>query len=153
MKRILIPILVLSLATLAVAAPPPPGRPGGPQQQSGPGAAEVLPPQLLAQFLGLTESQIEQSKALGETLRAALEPLRQQQLANQEAIRAALEAGDSATAGQLMLANYRNGEQMKAAREAFRTGFEALLTSEQKAKFAIYREIVELRRDVGERPE
>lgn len=152
MKRISLTILILTLITAAAIAAPRPGA-GAPQpQQQGPGGAgEILPPPLLAQFLGLTEAQIAQVTPLRETLRATVEPLRDQMRENQEQIRAAVEAGNAAKAGELMVANYKIGQQIKAAHDAFQSAFEAILTSEQKAKLAIYEEIVALRRSARDR--
>ena len=153
MKRISIAIIITLIAVVALAAPGP-GRgpangPGGPQgQHQGPG--EILPPPLLAEFLGLTDAQIQQIQPLRETLRAAVEPLREQQKANQEQLRAAVDAGDAAAAGQLLITNHGLGQQIKAAHDTFETAFEALLTSEQKAKWDVYQEISELRRSPRE---
>lgn len=148
MKRISILLVILILAaTTTFAAPQPAGPP--PKQGAGPG--EILSPQQLAEFLDLTETQITQIGALRETLRATVEPLREQQRANGAKLREAVEAGDATTAGQMAVANYVIGQQIKAAGDTFKRAFEALLTSGQKAKLAIYQEIVELRSDRGPR--
>lgn len=148
MKRISITILIVTLvAAVAIAAPR--GRRGsGPQQERSRG--EILPPQLLAEFLGLTDAQTAQVEPLRETLRATIEPLREQKRANHDEIRAAIEAGDTAKAGELLAASHNLTQQMKAAHDAYATAFEALLTSEQKAKWAVYDEIAELRRQRAE---
>lgn len=153
MKRILIPIVVIAMiATAAVAAPQ--RGPGGPPSQNaqgprpgGQGCSGELPPALLAEFLDLTEAQIAQVQSFRETLRATVEPLQKTQRANQEQIRTAVEAGDAAKAGALLVANHGIAQQIKAAHDAFRTSFESVLTSEQKAKYAVYQELVQLRRD------
>lgn len=152
MKRISILLVILILAaTPTFAAQRPAGAPSGPppQQQQGPGPGEILTPQQLAEFLDLTEAQIAQVTPLREALRATVQPLREQQRANGEKLRTAVEAGDAATAGQMAVANYALGQQIKAAGETFKSAFEALLTSEQKAKLAIYEEIVEIRSHRG----
>lgn len=154
MKRISILLVILILAaTTTFAAPRPPVAPAGPppQQQQGPGPGEVLNPQQLAEFLGLTEAQIAQIAPLREALRATVEPLREQQRENGETLRDAVDAGDAATAGQMVIANHAIGQQIQAAGATFKTAFEALLTSEQKSKLAIYEEIVELRSHRGPR--
>lgn len=148
MKRTLILVLVLIVAVTAIAAP---------QQRRGPGAGpgasdrgpgrELLPPALLADFLDLTEAQIAQIEALRDARQDSTQALREQMRANHDQIEAALAAGDAAKAGQLMLVNYNLRQQVKAARDTFRTAVEALLTPAQKAKFAIYEEIVELRQE------
>ncbi|HVE71805.1 MAG TPA: Spy/CpxP family protein refolding chaperone [Thermoanaerobaculia bacterium] len=140
MKRITITILLLTMiATAALAAP----RPGAPQ---GPGHGAKL-----AEFLDLSDTQIASTQALRETLRATVEPLHDSQKANREQIEAALQAGDSAKAGTLMLANYQLAQQIKAARDAFKSGFEALLNADQKAKLAILEELREARHERGPR--
>lgn len=147
MKRI-IAVAILTLATLSAVAAPrrPSAPPSAPAQGAQPRhGGELLPPQLLADFLDLGEAQITQIGQLRETLRTTVEPLREQQRANGEQLRAAVEAGDAAKAGQLMIANHRLAEQIKAAHDAFQTSFENVLTAAQKAKLAVYKEIVELR--------
>ena len=148
MKRISIFILITLIAVAAIAAP---GR--RPQQgQMGPGPNEILPPPQFADFLGLTDAQTAQIEPLREKLRTTIEPLREQQRANQEQIRAAVESGNSAQAGALAVANYNLRQQIKAAHDSFATSFEAILTAAQKAKFDVYQEIPDLRRE-RERPE
>lgn len=151
MKRIsiLLMILILAATTTFAASRPAAGPP--PQQQQGPGPGEILNPQQMAEFLGLTEAQIAQIGPLRDALRATVEPLREQQRENGEKLRDAVEAGDAATAGQLVIANHTLSQQIQAAANTFKTSFEALLTSEQKAKLAIYEEIVELRSHRGPR--
>ena len=153
MKRILIPTLIfVFIATSAIAGPRGPRRGPGPD---GPGPermrGEILGPEQFHEFLGLTEAQITQVEPLRETMRSTVEPLREQQRANHEEIRAAIDAGNTTKAAELMAANRALGEQIKAAHDAFKTSFEALLTSEQKAKYAVYDEILQLRRE--RRPE
>lgn len=147
MKRISIFTLVTFIAVTAMAAPRPERgpRPGaGPQ---GHGPAEILPPQLLADFLDLSAAQIAQAQSLRDTLRDTVEPLREQLKANRDQIRDAVEAGNAAQAGGLLVANHAIHQQIKAAHDTFSTSFAAVLSAEQKAKWAVYQEIVELRRD------
>jgi len=148
MKRILIFTLISLIAVAAIAAP------GGrrPQGQRGPGSGpnELLPPPQFTEFLGLTDAQVAQVEPLREKLRTTIEPLREQLRANQEQIRAAIDSGNAAQAGALMVANRNLRDQMKAAHDAFAASFEAILTAAQKSKFDVYREINELRH---ERPE
>ncbi len=145
MKRISMFLVITLIGTAAMAAP---GRrpQGGPPQVPGPAPNEILSPQALADFLDLTEAQIAQLQPLRETLRTTVEPLREQQRANQEQLRAAVEAGDAAQAGTLVVANHGLSQQMKAAHDAYEASFEALLTAAQKAKWDVYQEIAELRR-------
>ena len=154
MKRTLVVLAIFLMATAAFAQngprpgnTPPPApqgpRPAGPGAGPGPDGA-ILSPAQLAEFLDLSEAQKVAIQSAQETLQNTVKPLAEQERANAEAIRAAVEAGDAAKAGQLLVANYAIGQKIKAAQDAFRATFEAQLTSEQKAKFAIYQEIVEL---------
>ena len=153
MKRITITMLIVTMIATAAIAAPRPGRPGAPPPEGaqGPGHGPQLSPAKLAEFLDLSDAQITATQALRETLRATIEPLHETQKANREQIEAALQAGDSAKAGTLMLANYQIAQQIKAARDTFKTGFEALLNADQKEKFAILQELMELRRERGPR--
>jgi hypothetical protein len=143
MKRALIPILILFVAAAAVARPA--GR--GQQGPGGPRGAEraLLPPRALAEFLGLSEAQVTQVQTLRETRRAAVEPLLERRRANQVLIKEAVDAGNSARAGELLLANDGLREQIKGANDSFKTSLEALLTPAQKSKWAVYEEIQQLR--------
>jgi Spy/CpxP family protein refolding chaperone len=153
MKRTLITFLILAVATAAIAAPPP-GRPGRGPQGIGPGPdgpgprhGGAMSPAVLAEFLGLTDAQIAQVEALREQQEATIRPLREQMRANHEAIEEALASGNSARSGELMLASYNLRTQIKAAHDSYKTSFEALLTAEQKAKWAVYVELMELRKE------
>ena len=149
MKRIAMTILVLTTIATAAVAGPRGGRPAAPPPENARGGE--LPPGIFAEFLGLSEAQQAQLESLRETLRATVEPLHETHRANHEAIRAAVQAGDAAKAGQLLLANHQIGQQIQAARDAYRAGVENVLTAEQKAKFAVYQELMELRRERGPR--
>lgn len=142
MKRILVPIVLL-LATTVLAAPPQ-ARPQQPEPRH-----ELLSPSDIARLLDLSEGQKQQIAALAETLRATTEPLREQLRANQQQLEAAVAANDAQRAGELLIAARALRVQIDAARDAFEAGFEALLTSEQRVKWAVYREIVALRRQAG----
>lgn len=150
MKRILITILVLALATAAVAAPNQNRRPAPPppQQQGG----ELLPPEAVAEFLELSESQLQQIETLSETLRATVQPLFEQQRTAQEQLKAAIEAGNAQDAGTALLTIHNLGTQIKAAHDTFTAGFEGLLTPSQKAKWDVYKEIKQLRSRRGDGP-
>jgi Spy/CpxP family protein refolding chaperone len=149
MKRIALTILIL--ATIAATAVAAPRRNAAAAPQEGPRGE--MPPAVLAELLDLTEAQQTQVQSLRETLRATVEPLHDTQRANHEQIRAAVEAGDAAKAGALLVANHGIAQQIKAARDAYRAGFEAILTAEQKTKFAVVQELMELRRERGPRGE
>ena len=150
MKRILVLILIMTVAIAAVAAPP--RRGAGPGAQRGPGGGRaVLPPQAIADFLALSEAQSDQLKSLRESMKTTTEPLREQQRANREAMQAALEAGDTAKAGEIAMAGHKVRQQIKAAHDTFQTSFAALLTPEQKEKWDVYQQIVKLRRPERDR--
>jgi Spy/CpxP family protein refolding chaperone len=154
MKRTLITILILTIAAAAFAAPPRPGA-RGPQGlgPDGPGSRGRLAPEAVAEFLAFTESQVAQYESLRQTLESAIVPLREQKRANAAAMEEALAAGNSARAGELAIAGYNLRQQMKAAHDSFKASFEAMLTAEQKAKWAVYEELSNLRGRRGERPE
>lgn len=156
MKRTLIAILALTVAVSVFAAAPRRGARMGQGQGMGEGQGqragrEVLTPKALAEFLGLSETQITQAQAIRETLHNTVQPLRDQIRANQVLIQAALDANDAAKAGELLLANHKLREQIEAARQAADAQFEALLTAEQKAKWDVYQQIVEARGHRGPR--
>ncbi len=157
MKRItIITLIVLTMvAATAIAQPRPHAGPGGPPPQGaqGPGGPRgpEMSPQMLAEFLDLTEAQISAAQALRDAARATIEPLHATMQTNREALEAAVKAGDAAKAGTLAVANYQIAQQIKAARDASRTKFEALLNAEQKAKLAILEELKELRHNRGPR--
>lgn len=159
MKRTLIALFALLIA-VATFAQPRPGRgpragagadgPGGPRgmrghdgdgpRGRGPGAER------LAEILDLSDAQKAQAKELRVGVESTIEPLREQQKANHDAIRAAVDAGNATAAGTAMIANDKLRDQIKAAHEAFKTSFEAILTADQKTKFAILQEMREQRR-------
>jgi Spy/CpxP family protein refolding chaperone len=135
MKRPLLFLFVLIIATAAFAQPQPGGRrPGHSPREAG-----------LVEILDLTAAQKGQLAELRETERERLEPLLDQQRANHEKVEAALAAGDAGAAGAAMLANYQLRDEIKAAHDAFAAAFAAILTPEQQAKFATLRELRELR--------
>jgi Spy/CpxP family protein refolding chaperone len=151
-RRALIPLVALAFTAAVSAAPPRGAAPAAPPSQAqharaavGPG--ELLSPEDLATLLALTDTQKTQIQTLRDAVRTTVEPLREQQRANNEKLRAAVEAGNAAEAGALLIANKTLADQIRTAHESFATAFNALLTPAQQAKFAVYREIVELRRD------
>jgi Spy/CpxP family protein refolding chaperone len=86
-------------------------------------------------FAHLTDAQKSQIAALRDSRRAAIEPLRARLRANRAEIREAVAAGNSAKAGELLVASHELRRQIRTARQSFRTSFEALLTPEQKTKW------------------
>jgi len=120
MKRIAIVVLSLIVAVAAIAKP---SRRGN-----------------LSEILDLTTEQQEQLKALRETLRTTVEPLREQKRELREQIDAAVDAGNAQQAGQLVISERALREQFKAAHESFETSFEQILTPEQKQKWDTHKE-------------
>lgn len=134
MKRILILMLTLMIAASAFAVPH--RRPHGARDGS-----------RMAELLDLTDEQKSQAKALRLNQRATIQPLREKIRGNREQIEDALAAGNSAKAGELMLASYNLRQQIKAAHESFKTSFAALLTPAQKEKWSVFEEMRQLRRE------
>jgi Spy/CpxP family protein refolding chaperone len=155
MKRTLMPVALLLIAgTLTAAQPqrrqgPPPqnGPENGEQQRAQGPRHELLTPGELAEFLDLTDAQKQQIEALRETMRTMIEPIREQMRANHEQLEAAVDANNAQRAGELLIANRALHAQVEAAHATFAAGFEALLTSEQKAKWAVLQELREIKRD------
>ncbi len=137
MKYIPTLFIALIVATAVIAAPPrrPPRHEGG------------LPARVLADFLDLTAAQQDQVKGFHETLRTTVEPLRDQERELREKIKAAVDAGNAQQAGELMIAEKNLRQQFKAAHDAFSTSFASILTPEQKAKWDVYQELQEARRE------
>jgi Spy/CpxP family protein refolding chaperone len=146
MKRTVTLALLLAVAVTTFAMPG--GMRPGRNDQSGrrPGAQGRLGPRQLAEFLDLSQAQQDQAKALHESMRTTIEPLRDQARANREAVKAAVDAGDAQKAGQLLVAGKATREQIKSAHDSFQAKFEALLTAEQKSKWAVAKELRESRR-------
>jgi len=120
MKRTVIFTLLMLVAMVAGA---------GPERRAGGAHHALLPPGRLAEFLSLSEAQVEQAKALRATMRETVAPLREQLRAKPEA----------ENARELR-------EQIRAAAAAFDSSFTAMLDPDQKAKWAVYREIAQMRR-------
>jgi Spy/CpxP family protein refolding chaperone len=147
MKRTLALMTLLLATTLFADQPPKQRPPAPPPQANGPKAGpadELLSPPQMAIFLNLSDAQKASLQQINESAQAIVRPLAEQARANEDAIETAVKAGDAAKAGQLLVANYAIGQQIKAALDAAKTASDAVLTAEQKAKLAIYREIIEL---------
>jgi Spy/CpxP family protein refolding chaperone len=139
MKRTLILILTFLVTAGAFA---------NPARREGEGRRRAsLAPRAVADFLDLTEAQKSQVASLRQSQKAAIQPLREKLRANRAEVRDALEAGNADKAGELMLASYALRQQIRTAHESFKSSFEALLTAPQKAKWSVFQEIRELRRE------
>lgn len=141
---------VLALATLValplLAQPGPGGGPGGPggpagdpQGVRGPGA---FPLRALAEFLDLTEAQVEEARLLLQDLAADLRPLAEEARDLHQELVALLasESPDPAAVGALVLEIHGVRDEMKAARDELDAAFAALLTPEQLERWEILKE-------------
>lgn len=135
MKRLLIAALIATTAIAATAAP----------RQRRPSPERTR--ERVADVLNLTDAQKSQAQSLRLTLRATVEPLRDQLRVNREAVKAAVDAGNAQQAGQLLVASKAVRDQIKAAHESFQSQFGAMLNAEQKAKWAVMMELRQARRD------
>jgi len=143
MKRLIPITLSILLAALGASAagpphPPGPGGPGGPPND-----------RALAEYVGLTANQKEAWAAIRAETRTTVESLHEQERALHERIRDAVEAGDSAAAGTLMLQMRALHAQFETARKSTEAKFAALLTTEQKVKFEAFQAAVEFLRQRG----
>jgi hypothetical protein len=145
MKRISIAtlaILILMTATAFAQGRPPGGPgpgPGGPGPNNSP----------LADYLALTTEQKTAWESIQSEFRASAETLHSQERTLGEQLRTALEGTDATTIGTLMLQVRAIHEQIGAAKEAADAKFAALLTADQKVKFAAFQAAVEFLRHHG----
>lgn len=140
-------LIVLALALVApVAALAQPG--DGPGNDA-PGRAgllsRLLPP---PGYLQLTGEQKAAARGLAQELRAALEPLREEQRTLGGELRDELagDAPDATTVGQLTLDLHAGGAQIRDEIAATEAAFRALLTPEQQTKWDNFKELRQLRR-------
>jgi len=140
-------LLVLApVLTLSLAAQPPAGGPGvGPDGAFGPaghpdGPGKFLLPRI-AEYLDLTDAQIDQAKALLEEMKTQGEPLREEA----EAVRTELQGllgGDSpdpAAVGTRVIRLHELAEEGRALRETFEGSFAAILTPDQLERWELAR--------------
>jgi|GEM_PF-1749980 len=134
-------MILMSGAAFAAA---PPGPPPGPPPN---GPRGGLPPEALAKFLKLTDSQKSSIDGLRATLDATVRPLAEQARAIHQKIDQALQSGaDAGTIGQLVIQAHGIEQQIHTAHQNFEAAFTSLLSDEQKVRFAIYKEIQDLQR-------
>ena len=132
MKRYLMAATIFgAMASLALAQTPTPA-PAAPAQ------AQVRVRRQMRKDLGLTPAQKQQAKTILQTTRQQALPLAQQLQQNRQALRAAVQAGDSAQIQQLSATMGGIEGQVLAIRSAGRAQFFAMLTPEQKAKAAAF---------------
>ncbi len=134
-------LLLLAAAPLLAQGPPPPGGPGGPGGQSGPG----VPKEAVATFLKLTDAQKSAADELMASMKGTLDGLDAEIKANREAVDAAIAATqpDATAIGTLVIAGRALAAKGKAALDGLDASFTALLTDEQKSRFAIFKEVLE----------
>lgn len=145
MKRIsMAAVAILILMTANVFAQGP--RPGGP----GPGG----PPNnsALADYLALTNEQKAAWETIQSAFRASADALHAQERTLGEQLRTALDGTDANTIGTLMLQIRSIHQQIRAAKDAADAKFAALLTPEQKVKFAAFQAAVEFLQHRGPDP-
>ena len=144
MKRMSIAALaiVILIAGNALAqqhpAPGGPG-PGGPGPNNSP----------LAEYLALTTEQKAAWETIQSDFRASVETLHTQERTLAEQLQTALEGSDANAIGTLMLQLRAIHEQIGAAKAAADAKFAALLTAEQKVKFAAFQAAVEFLQQHG----
>ena len=94
----------------------------------------------MMQALNLTADQKSQAKAIRQTTKQQAQPLAQQLKQQRQALTAAVEAGDSSKIQQLSTQVGTLQGQVLAVRSAGMAQFYALLTPDQKAKAADFRQ-------------
>lgn len=131
-------LLVTPLLTLPVAAQPPAGGPelgppeafgaGGPPE--GPGRFPLL---RIARYLELTDTQIDEAKALLDELKADAEPIHEEAAALRTELQGLLEGDspDPEAVGTRVIRLHELADEGRALRDTFETSFEALLTADQ----------------------
>jgi len=132
--------LLVAVATVLLALPLAAQPPKGPRDP-----AEILHnPRLLARYLHLTPDQVTASQKLFTDLKAALDPLRQQEQTLRDAFEAAVSAANAnpCDVGQAALAVHANQVKIKAALDDFDTKFSALLTPDQLARYEALKALV-----------
>lgn len=95
------------------------------------------PGERMMRFLGLSAEQQAQWTVIHDEMRASIEPIREQRLANRAELASELEATSPNTfrIGELVIANHNLGLQVKALREQTQARIMAMLTPEQQEKF------------------
>ena len=118
------------------------------QAQGGPGPrdpGEILHnPRALARYLRLTPDQVTATQKLAADLKAAVEPLRQQEKQLRDAFETAVSAPNAnpCDVGQAALALHANHEKIRAALDDFDKKFSALLTPAQLARYEALKALV-----------
>ncbi len=156
MRKLTVVIFAATLFTASAASAGPglPGHPppGGSHVFAPPGAPGAGPGDrmvdVLTRVLNLTEKQQSTWKQIRTQTEKTIDPLATELRGIHESIRTKLESGNAEPAeiGQLMIDAHSIEVQIRAAEDAGRESFEAFLTEEQRAKLALFEEIMELMR-------
>ncbi|HXG94595.1 MAG TPA: periplasmic heavy metal sensor [Blastocatellia bacterium] len=135
-KGFVFALLVVMLIASSVAMAQGPMMPRGPRAQAEPGAGLLR----LKDYLGLTDQQVSDMKALIKKHRDAAVPLVEEMKAKREVLRAALDGAEpnATTVGQLVIAERGLGKQLRALNEKLRADLLAILTQEQKDKLLMH---------------
>lgn len=96
----------------------------------------------MVKALNLTDAQKQQAKTIMQSTRQQAQPVRQQLKQERQALNAAVQAGDSAKIQQISGQVGTLNGQMLAIRANGRAQFFAMLTPDQKAKAAEFRQKV-----------
>jgi Spy/CpxP family protein refolding chaperone len=96
----------------------------------------------LLKALNLTDAQKQQAKAIHQATKTQAQPLALQLKQERQSLNAAVQAGDTAHVQQISAAMGQLQGQVLAIRSAGRVQFLAVLTPEQKAKEAEFRQKV-----------
>jgi Spy/CpxP family protein refolding chaperone len=159
---VLFVVLLAVTSTFALAQRSQGGGPAGPPPMgglgAGPGAPGAMPEAqmatVLTKLLELTDAQQQSWQTLREQTRATIDPLALQARQLKDAVKTALEAGnaDAATVGAKVISEFALDAQIKAAQDAEKTAFKALLTADQLARLTVFEQIQELMRPAPPTP-
>lgn len=105
-------------------------------------ALKVRVQRRLMKILNLTDAQKQQAKAIQQATKQQAQPLAQQLKQERQSLNGAIQAGDKAQIQQISAAMGQLQGQVLAVRSAGRAQFLALLTPDQKAKAAEFRQKV-----------
>jgi Spy/CpxP family protein refolding chaperone len=128
-NAVLVLVLLLSATTLLAQAPPPPG--DGPHRPAGPFGRCLS-------ILGLSTAQQEGIKAALEAAGPTLQALHETLRTDREALKAALDAAtpDACAIGTAVLKVESDQKAIRAEMDKLKASIEAILTPDQKLKFA-----------------
>ncbi|MGJ5815011.1 Spy/CpxP family protein refolding chaperone [Paludibaculum fermentans] len=151
MKRLTVVMFMLAGSLLAQG----PGGPGFRRNGMGPRPQQMQPAgnaDALKQYLGLTDTQVQQLKDLrkqqAESQRPAMEQIRDKRQQLRDAVQSA--SPDSALIGQLTVDIKKLTEAMLANRTDLQAKAQALLTPDQKTKMAALEQAQKLMQAAGQ---